>query len=79
MKNLKNLPESHDEYWEDAEKTSGVKIPFPICESHKKWKDHIGYIDNKDGTASCKFCPWGFILPGYMRILDGKVYDLRDK
>jgi hypothetical protein len=79
MKKLKNLPENNDEYWENAEKTTSVRIPLPICEGHKKdWEDFVGYIDNHDGTASCKHCGWGFNIPGYMRVYEGRVYDLRD-
>ena len=77
---IQNLPRSDDEYWE-GEKYSGLPVKIPICRTHgkKNWMKHDGYIDNKDGTASCKYCGWGFRIPGYMRILDGKVFDLRSR
>ena len=81
-KKLDDLPKSDDvEYWgEDAEKYIGKAQPIPICETHgkKNWIDHVGYIDNHDGTASCKHCGWGFRVPGYMRVYNEKVCDLRD-
>ena len=80
-KKLPNLPKSDDdEYWEeDAEKYTSQGKPVAICDTHGKlnWTEHVGYIDNHDGTALCKFCNWGFRIPGYMRIFEGKVFDLR--
>jgi hypothetical protein len=80
-KKLNDLPKSDDkEYWgEDAESYLSSGKPVLICPTHSKdnWTDHKGYIDNHDGTASCKYCGWGFRVPGYMRILDEKVFDLR--
>lgn len=81
-KKLEPLPKSDNEYWEeDAEKYIGNPIEIPICKTHSKeeWMNHKGYVDNRDGTASCKYCGWGFRIPGYMRIFDEKVFDLRDK
>lgn len=76
---LQNLPQSNDEYWEDAEKYSGMPVKVGLCGTHDKdnWMRHVGYKDNKDGTASCVKCPWGFTIPGYMRVHEGKVFDLR--
>lgn len=76
---LKNLPKSDDEYWDGAEKVPYRPSRIEICGTHTKenWTDHVGYKDNHDGTASCLFCGWGFMIPGYMRIHKGKVYDLR--
>jgi len=55
------------------------RVPLNICPTHTKeeWTNHHGYIDNHDGTVSCKFCPWGTYLPGYMRCLGEKIVDLR--
>jgi hypothetical protein len=82
-KKLEELPKSEDkEFWGgDAESYISQVKPIPICKTHSKknWTKHIGYIDNRDGTASCKICGWGFRIPGYMRILNEKVFDLRDK
>jgi len=78
IKKIPSLPRSEDDYWEGAEiqKTSPVKIN--ICPIHKKNWAKGEYIDNKDGTASCKYCPWGFKLAGYLKIHEGKVFDLRE-
>ena len=77
-KKLENLPKSDDPYWE-GEKYIGKPKKMPMCETHsrKNWHTHKGYIDNRDGTASCKYCGWGFRIPGYMRVHEGKVCDLR--
>lgn len=50
-----------------------------ICSTHGKnnWKEHAAYINNNDGTISCQYCGWGSKIPGYMRVLDGKLIDLR--
>ena len=78
-KKLEELPKSENEFWEHAEKYVSKAKPLPSCETHKQenWKDHVGYMDNHDGTSSCKYCSWGFIVPGYMRIHEGRVFDLR--
>lgn len=49
-----------------------------ICESHSKdnWMNGT-YIDNHDGSVSCKFCPWGTRMAGYMRCINEKIIDLR--
>ncbi len=55
-------------------------IQVTICTTHTKdtWLTHFEYLDNHDGTVSCKFCPWGTPLPGYMRCHEGKIIDLRE-
>jgi hypothetical protein len=52
--------------------------PVLICTTHTKdeWQKQE-YIDNKDGTVSCQHCVWGTTLPGYMRVSNGKIVDLR--
>ena len=77
MKKLADLPKSEDE----GEHYTSPNIVSHVCSTHTKetWKDHVGYIDNKDGTASCEKCHWGFRIPGYMRIVEGKVLDLRQR
>lgn len=78
MKKIPSLPKSDDEYFESAEKYTSPNMKLPICDTHgKKWLDHVGYVDNHDGTASCKYCSWGFILPGYLRVHNDRVFDLR--
>ncbi len=69
---LPDLPKSDDEYWEGANTFSQKLRPIGLCKEHE-------YIDNKDGTASCKNCPYGIRLPGYMKAYKGKVIDLRRK
>jgi hypothetical protein len=75
---LESLPKSDDEFW-DGEVHREKRISYPICKSHKRYVEHEGYKDNGDGTVSCLICNWGFIKPGYIRILNGKVYDMRKK
>ena len=79
-KNLSELPESSDiEFWGDGQKFRHSPIPIELCKTHtgKNWMEHIGYIDNHDGTVSCKWCPWGTRLPGYMKCVNGRIMDLR--
>jgi len=75
---LNDLPKSDSEFW-DGDKYQGEKVLISICNTHgkKNWMSHVGYKDNHDGTASCKYCGWGFIIPGYLRIHDERVFDLR--
>jgi hypothetical protein len=79
-KKLEPLPKSDDEYFEGAETYLSTPVKIFVCKTHGKrnWKKHMGYEDNGDGTASCTKCGWGFVMPGYLRILDGKVFDLRE-
>jgi hypothetical protein len=75
---LPNLPPNDDDYWDGADVQRNTPVKMGLCESHfKKWEKHNGYIDNHDGTISCKFCAWGTRLPGHMRVYMGKVVDFR--
>ena len=76
---IQDLPQNNDEFWGDAEKHINKPKTIPLCETHTRdlWVNHIGYVDNHDGSVSCKFCPWGTRLPGYMRFHDGRIVDLR--
>lgn len=76
---LLDLPMSDDEYWEGANTTHFTPRQIKICSDHGKkvWEKHIGYINNNDGTISCDQCGWGTRIPGYYRVLDGKIVDLR--
>jgi len=78
-KKLNPLPPSNDDYWEGAEKQSHTPVKVKICDEHfnEKWVSK-SYIDNHDGTVSCKFCPWGTRLPGYIRVYQERIVDLRD-
>jgi hypothetical protein len=74
------LPETNNEYWE-GEKYVNTPTRIEICTTHTKdtWLDTKNqYVDNHDGTISCKFCSWGSRLPGYLRFIDNKIVDLRD-
>lgn len=63
----------------DGEVTQYSPVDIAICTTHRtsNWTTHTEYIDNKDGTVTCRQCPWGCKLPGYMRCWDGKIVDLR--
>jgi len=78
-KKIPELPKSEDDYWDGAEKQLNKPKKIDICETHvkNKWLKHDGYIDNHDGTMSCSYCPWGGVLPGYLRVYKGKIVDLR--
>lgn len=75
---LPDLPSSNDEFW-DGLKVQAINRPIPICETHTKerWMQHIGYVQDGIGSISCKYCPWGTRLPGYVRLIDEKIVDLR--
>lgn len=65
-----DLPDSEFE----GERYRGLEKAFPICTTHARnnWREHVGYIDNGDGTASCEFCPFGARL-GRFRVVNGKI------
>ena len=75
-KNLNDLPASDNEFWE-GQKYSHKAVSVKICETHgKNWMTHTGYIDNH-GTITCKWCPWGTTIAGYLKVKDGRIIDLR--
>lgn len=81
QKKLPPLPQSKDEsFWDDGyrEYSRGVQVS-KTCNLHRKGSDFLKgwYIDNKDGTVSCKYCSFGAILPAYMIVLNEKIVDLR--
>lgn len=78
-KQITDLPPSKDEFWEGSEVIENINKPIDLCSTHTKdnWYAHVGYIDNHDSSVSCKFCPWGTRIPGYMRLVNGKILDLR--
>lgn len=75
---LEDLPASSDAWWE-GEKHADAPIKIEICSLHTgdAWMQATGYLDNRDGTVSCRFCPWGTRLAGYYRVHEGKIIDLR--
>jgi hypothetical protein len=78
-KKIEELPKSDDEIWEGGEQYSHSPIKVDICATHTKenWEEHVGYLDNHDGTVSCKWCGWGTRLAGYQRVFGEKIVDLR--
>lgn len=79
-KEIQSLPSSNEDYWGDAEKHILKPESIDICETHTpdNWTDHRGYKNNHDGTVSCVYCPWGTRIPGYMRVFEGRIVDLRN-
>jgi hypothetical protein len=80
-KSLPNLPNSKDEFWQEAEVYTAHPVNIPICSTHSKqnWTTHKGYNDNHDGTISCQYCPFGArINTGWYRVLNGEIVDLRN-
>ena len=77
---LQELPKSEDiEFWGDGQVIKADPKPIKLC-GHTKdnYKDFDNYIEDlKDGTIQCTKCGWGFLRPGYIRVKDGKIYDLR--
>ena len=74
------MPEEQSEQAQPQQAQSFEKpIEVNICSTHGKelWQSHEGYVQNADGSVSCIYCPWGCLVPGYMRVLDGKIVDLR--
>lgn len=65
-----NLPNSDDEYWEGAKTTRYAPKNIPLCETHD-------FMSENNGFATCTKCPYGVRLPGYMKVKDGKIIDLR--
>lgn len=72
-----NLPNSEDPFWE-GEKYLYHGSRVHICPTHGRtnWMNHKGYIDNRDGTISCQYCPWGAKIDGRYRVKDGEIVDL---
>lgn len=74
---IPELPKSNDEYWESAETISSIPVRVEICEVHTKEKFMQGkYKDNRDGTVSCIYCPWGTKLGNNLRLVDCKIFRL---
>lgn len=77
-KNLSDLPTSDDlEFWGEGQRTRHSPVSVKICDTHgKNWMKHTGYIDNH-GSIACKWCPWGTTTPGYYKVLNERIIDLR--
>lgn len=60
-----------------GEKFPDIKGKVKICATHtkKKWLEGTYEMDN--GAIVCPDCGWGTRIPGYMRLVNGKIVDLR--
>jgi len=73
------MREINREEYEGGEAYTADNRPVTICKTHDK-RDlfkHVGYVDNKDGTISCMYCPFGARIDGFLKVIDGKLVDLR--
>lgn len=71
---MKEKKESKDDSYSEIH----TPTPIGICDTHsrKNWMNHDAYIQ-EGSTAVCEHCGWGSKLPGYMRVVDGHIVDLR--
>ena len=76
-KKIDELPKSDDPFW-DGEKIRHTPQQISLCETHHPNRifEHSGYINRHDGTVMCKYCPWGALLPGHLRVENGRLIDL---
>ena len=76
-KKLADLPESNDDFW-DGEKIRSVPQSIDICVTHSRdnYMDHKGYVNRHDGTVGCIYCPWGALLPGHLRVENGRLINI---
>jgi hypothetical protein len=77
-KQIQELPESSSDFW-DGEVTREKPKPISICKTHSRRNaiNHIGYKDNQDGTASCKYCPFGVMLGANYRVVNERLVSVR--
>lgn len=75
---MENLPASNDSFWEGSEVNTSKPIPIELCAVHtrKDWMKGEDYTQDARGIV-CRKCGWGTQVPGFYRVLDGKVIDLR--
>jgi hypothetical protein len=64
----------------DGEKQTCIPHPVSICSDHTRtnWMKHVGYR-LQNGTIECTLCPWGTKVPGYFKVIDEKIIDLRSE
>ena len=80
MKQINNLPNSSDEFWDGEVNINPSPHWKTICSIHNEKEWLVGeYIDNRDGTVTCRVCPWGTSLPGYFHIEGNKVRELKHR
>lgn len=66
------LPGSADDLWEGAEQMRHDPVKVDFCNQNEHH-----FLQNGN-AAECSKCPYGTLLPGYMRVLGGKIIDLRN-
>lgn len=78
MSKFPPLPESSNEFWDGEKHMANVGRGETVCSTHRRdnWLTHTGYVDNQ-GHVTCKYCNWGATLPGYLRVKEEKIVDLR--
>lgn len=61
-----------------GEKYPDIKGRIKICSLHTRDEWTKGtYEQNPDGSITCIDCGWGTRIPGFMKLLNGKIMDLR--
>lgn len=75
QKNIPDLPSSNDKEFWDGEVIHNTPHSINICSTHGRnnYMEHKGYKDMHDGTIACVFCPWGALLNGNLRVIDGRL------
>lgn len=75
---MKNLPPNNDEFWEEGEKIPAENRLIELC-GHTKanWLEYENYAQD-GGSIVCNDCGWGTKVPGYMKVKNGKIVDLRN-
>ncbi len=75
---LNPLPPSNDEFWEEGEKIPLENKQVALCgHSKQNWMQFETYIQEKNGAIVCSECGWGTYAPGYLKVKNGKILDLR--
>lgn len=69
----KDLPGPSDDVWEGAEQMKFEPVKLPLCPNG----DH--FLQQNGNAAECQKCGYGTLLPGYLRVLGGKIIDLRNQ
>lgn len=60
-----------------GESLPDIKGRIKICDVHKKDTWQNGTYEWDNGAIVCPNCGWGTRIPGYMRLVNGKIVDLR--
>lgn len=71
-KQLDDLPESNDKFWEYAEIHTGLLIKDDPNEKHF-------FVRTSGRQAQCNLCDWGFELDPGDRIENGHLYNKKGK